>query len=78
MLSSDGFIEKVLKFGLADAAELAAAGKTFSSLAALGQKLRQYELKSAGDVSASAMKVVQGKKETGSADDATAMCFEII
>lgn len=78
MLSSDGFIEKVLKFGLADAAELAAAGKTFSSLAALGQKLRQYELKSAGDVSASAMKVVQGRKETGSADDATAMCFEIV
>lgn len=78
MLSSDGFIEKVLKFGLADAAELAAAGKTFSSLAALGQKLRQYELKSAGDVSASAMKVVQGKKETGSADDAMAMCFEIV
>lgn len=59
-------------------AELAAAGKTFSSLAALGQKLRQYELKSAGDVSASAMKVVQGRKETGSADDATAMCFEIV
>ncbi len=78
MLSSDGFIEKVFKFGLADAAELAAAGKTFSSLAALGQKLRQYELKSAGDVSASAMKVVQGRKETGSADDATAMCFEIV
>lgn len=78
MLSSDGFIEKVLKFGLADAAELAAAGKTFSSLAALGQKLRQYELKSAGDVSASAMKVVQGRKKTGSADDATAMCFEIV
>lgn len=40
MLSSDGFIEKVLKFGLADAAELAAAGKNVFLIGGSGAEIK--------------------------------------
>lgn len=77
MMSSDGFIDKVLKNKLAKPQEIIQMGKNQHYLNHLGQKLRRIELGSDADYHAVAMKTAQGKKNTGSADDAVVLCFEV-
>lgn len=77
MVSSDGFVDKVLKNKLAKPGELINLGKNQIYLNRLGEKLRQIEMGSDRDHHATAMKIAQGKKNTGSADDAVALCFNV-
>lgn len=77
MLSSDGFIDKVLKSLLADVQALWEAGKTNAGLLELGKKLREHEMMSGKDVHARTMDMIQNKRKYGSADDAVALYFEV-
>lgn len=78
MMSSDGFIEKVLKNELASKDELIKIGRNQKYIDLLARKLRETEIGSQSDQNALAMKIVNNRKpNTGSADDAMAICFDV-
>lgn len=78
MMSSDGFIEKVLKNELVSKNEFIKIGRNKKYLDLLARQLREIESGSQADQSSLAMKIVNNKKaNTGSADDAMAICFDV-
>ena len=77
LISSDGFLKKVLQCKLVKFDDLISKAKTSGYLSELGKELRGLE-KNLIDVSVQVVKAVNGQPDTGSADDATALFFEII
>lgn len=77
MMSSDGFIDKAFRKNLITKEELIAKAKKPGYLQQLGLMVRGIELNSDHDSNATAMKVAQGKADTGSADDAVALYFGV-
>lgn len=78
MLSTDGFLEKVLKHGFCTQEELVQNCKQKGYINQLGEALRAVEQNSQSDFNAVAMKMInKSVKSAGSSDDATALFFEI-
>lgn len=78
MLSTDGFLEKVLKHEFCSKEELIKNCKQKGYINRLGEVLRAVEQNSQSDFNAVAMKMInKSVKAAGSSDDATALFFEI-
>jgi len=78
MISSDGFLDKIIKNKIAHPREIlknAQIDKNYINK--LGRILRKIETGSNDDFSAVTMKLAQGKRNTGSADDAVALYFNV-
>lgn len=78
MMSSDGFLDRIIKNKMATPEEImknVRADRNYINN--LGQALRIVETGSDDDFNAVAMKLAQGKKATGSADDAVALYFDV-